>query len=110
MYTATPNQSFIIFMIFFTFNIAKVRKDIRWYIRKAYLEPRRTSTLELFCRNSQRVLAINCFNKKSTSHIFELVQRCKGFTGSKRFCCNVDNRQHDEDFFITCQKIRRFHS
>ena len=33
--------------------------------RQAYLEPSQTSTMELFCENSQRLKAVNYFPKKS---------------------------------------------
>ena len=32
-----------------------------------YLEPNRTSTMELFCENSLHLLAVNCFHKKFPS-------------------------------------------
>ena len=34
---------------------------------EAYLDPTRTSTIELFCKNSQRLLARNYFHKKDPS-------------------------------------------
>ena len=39
---------------------------------KAYLELRRTSTMELFCEISKRDLAVNYFRKKAPSQILVL--------------------------------------
>ena len=36
-------------------------------VAKVYLEPSRTSTSELFCENSERLLDVNYFRKKALS-------------------------------------------
>ena len=48
---------------------AKYKKKLRVLV--AYLELSRTSTMELFCENSERPLAINYFRKKAPSQMFD---------------------------------------
>ena len=40
---------------------------------KAYLEPSRTSKMELFCKNSQQLKAVNYSCKKTPSYMFDWV-------------------------------------
>ena len=40
---------------------------------EAYLEPSRTSTVEVLCENSERILAVNYFHKKAAPQIFDWV-------------------------------------
>ena len=40
---------------------------LNFHISEAYLEPSRTSTMKLFGENTERLLAVNCFRKKSPS-------------------------------------------
>ena len=40
---------------------------------EACLEPSRTSTMELFCKNSERFVAINYFRKNIPSQMFDRV-------------------------------------
>lgn len=46
-------------------------------VTEAYLEPSQTSAMNLFCKNSERPLAVDYFPKK-------LINRC--LTGSKYAC------------------------
>ena len=46
---------------------------IRWLILEAYFESSRTSTMELFCKNSERSLAANYFRKKALLKIIDWV-------------------------------------
>ena len=38
--------------------------EVEGRVTEAYLEPRRTSTMKLFCKNCRRLLAVNYFHKK----------------------------------------------
>ena len=40
---------------------------------EAYLEPSRRSTMEHFCKNNQRVKAVNNFRKNASSQMFDRV-------------------------------------
>ena len=42
-------------------------------VSEVYLEPSQTSTMELFCENSWRLLAVNYFQKKAPSQMFDWV-------------------------------------
>ena len=46
----------------FSLSLAKIVS-----LSEKYLEPYRTSTMELFCENSLHLLAVNCFHKKFPS-------------------------------------------
>ena len=38
---------------------------------EAYLEHSRTSTTEVFCKNSERIKAVNYFHRKAPSSLFD---------------------------------------
>ena len=64
--------------IFLNFQkISEVKQCDRVYVhyccKETYLELSQTSTMEIFCENSQQLKAINYFRKKSPSQMFHLV-------------------------------------
>ena len=59
-------------------------KDLSVYI-ETYLEPSRTSTMEVFCENSWKLLAVNYFHKKAPPLMFGKVRQtpldiCDGYS------------------------------
>ena len=49
-------------------NAKRRREAVKFRIQaEAYLEPSRTSTMELFCENSERFKAVNYIRKKAPS-------------------------------------------
>ena len=52
---------------------ASFKNELKNENAEAYLKPSRTSAMQLFCKNSQQLEAINFFRKKPPSEIFDWV-------------------------------------
>ena len=56
-------------------------------LTEAYLEPSQTSTTDVFCENSQRLLDVNYFRKKAPSSMLDWVLHTS-------HCVKVPNKHH----------------
>ena len=66
---------------------------------ETYLEPSRTSTMELFCEASERLKAVNYFRKKAPEYVF-------GWVLNTPLRLNIENYSDPQNESVKFQVIR----
>ena len=90
-------------------------------ITDVYLESSRTSTIEILCKNSSRLQAVNYFRKNAPSQMFVLVLNTPLYCASNAFCgmpslCMFVQRKPSKEFsnvidiFVNRNSFQRFSS